>query len=256
MIVEELLPLVSERFLNDAHYREGHLRIINALPDRRVLGMHTPDMKMLARNLFRQGESEQIIRRFEQEPPETLCYEELTIWGYLINLQKCTFGERIPMLERFIPLMDNWAICDCWCCNAKWIAKTDKESVWEFLQPYFRSDREFEVRFAIIVSMLYFLREEWLERVFSKLDELDFDRIKSEYRTAKRKPATPQEGTVQGTAPYYVRMGAAWLLAMSLAKFEERTREYARNSKLPADVIKMYVRKARESFRTRTIDAL
>lgn len=256
MIEDSLLPFVSERFLHDARYREGHLRVINALPHRRVIGMHTPDMKSLARDLFRQGCSAEIIAAFEQEAPASLCYEEMTIWGYLINLQKCTLDERLAMVARFVPVIDNWAVCDCWCCNAKWIAKADKERVWAFLQPYFDSAREFEVRFAIIVSMCYFLNDEWLDRLFARLDTLDFGRIKSEYRTAKKRPQRPQEGTVAGAEPYYVRMGAAWLLASSLAKFEERTRQYVRSSKLPDDVVKLYIRKARESYRTRTVDAI
>ena len=65
-----------------------------------------------------------------------------------------------------------------------------------------------------------------------------------------------QQGTVQGAEPYYVRMGVAWLLATALAKFPDQTRAFVRSSNLPADVIKLYIRKARESFRTRTIAAL
>ena len=42
MITNLLLPLVCERFRNDARYREGHLRVINALPARKVLGLHAP----------------------------------------------------------------------------------------------------------------------------------------------------------------------------------------------------------------------
>ena len=65
-----------------------------------------------------------------------------------------------------------------------------------------------------------------------------------------------QQGTVQGAEPYYVKMGVAWLLATALAKFPDQTRAFVRSSGLPADVIKLYIRKARESFRTRTVEAL
>lgn len=65
-----------------------------------------------------------------------------------------------------------------------------------------------------------------------------------------------QQGTVQGAEPYYVRMGVAWLLATALAKFPEQTRIFVRSSNLPADVVKLYIRKARESFRTRTVKAV
>jgi hypothetical protein len=95
-----------------------------------------------------------------------------------------------------------------------------------------------------------------LDRVFERIGMLPFDEIVSEYRTIKGKPVKVQEGSVQGTSPYYVRMGAAWLLATSLAKFPERTRCFVRNSAIPPDVVKLYVRKARESFRTRMVEAI
>ena len=256
MIEDVLQPLASERFMQDARYREGHLRVINALPYRRVLGVHIPDMKKAASELFKQGGSAEIIRRFEQQPSASLAYEETVVWGFLINLQKADLEEHFEMVARYVPTMDNWAVCDTFCCNAKWMQKADKERLWRFLQPYFDSGHEFEVRFAVIASMCYLLEDEWLDRVFGRVNALDFGRIKSEYKSVKGKPKTVQEGSVQGAAPYYVRMGVAWLLATALAKFPDRTRCYARHSNLPADVIKMYVRKARESFRTRTTDAL
>ena len=97
---------------------------------------------------------------------------------------------------------------------------------------------------------------EWLDKVFGRINGLDFGCIKSKYKTAKGKPKVAQQGTVQGAEPYYVRMGVAWLLATALAKFSDATRAFVRSSNLPADVIKLYIRKARESFRTRTAEAV
>lgn len=270
MIEHILQPLVCERFKNDARYREGHLRVINALPCRRVLGLHTPDMKQTAKQLWRKGceialpdgshrtctNGREVIACFEAADSNTLCYEETVIWGFLINLEKCTLAERLAMLGCYVPVMDNWAVCDSYCANAKWMARADKEVLWMFLQRYFASSREFEVRFAIVTAMTYFLNGEWLERVFAQLDRIDLARIASEYKVMKGKPKTAQQGTAPGAEPYYVRMGAAWLLATALAKFPTQAREFARTTRLPADVIKLYTRKARESLRTRTVEPL
>lgn len=270
MIDHILLPLVCERFRNDARYREGHLRVVNALPARRVLGLHAPEIKQVSKQLSTNGceiilpdgkhetcsNGRDIIARFEEMPPHFLCYEETVIWGYLINLEKCTLQERHDMLRRYIPVLDNWAVCDAYCANAKWMAHADKEILWSFLQQWFCSHREFEVRFAIVAAMCYFLDEEWLAKVFKRIEALDFNAIVSEYRTIKGKPQTAQQGTVQGCAPYYVRMGVAWLLATALANFPEQTRAFAHTTTLPDDVIRLYTRKARESFRTRHMSAL
>lgn len=254
-MIEHLLePLVCERFRSDARYREGHLRIVNALPERRVLGLHSPEMKQIAKQLSSKGG--EVIHAFEATPNNELCYEETVVWGFLINLVKCPLAERLAMLEHYVPVLDNWAVCNSYCAHAKWMARADMETLWEFLQRWFDSDREFEVRFAVVVAMCYFLNDKWLERVFQRIDSLDIDRIKSDYKTVKGKPKVAQQGTVQGAEPYYVRMGIAWLLASALAKFPERTRAFIRASHLSADIIKLYIRKARESFKTRTIEAV
>ncbi|MBE6296640.1 MAG: DNA alkylation repair protein [Bacteroidales bacterium] len=269
MIGHLLQPLVCERFKNDARYREGHLRVVNALPQRKVLGLHTPEMKMLAKQLSRGGgeavmpdgvcrccNGTELIKCFGNVPSATLSHEEMMIWGFLINLEKCDDESRFEMLSKFVPAMDNWAVCDAFCANAKWMTRTDKERLWSFLQQWFDSHREFEVRFAVVASMCYMLCDGWIDKVFRRIDNLCFDSIESEYRTIKGKPKTVQEGSVQGASPYYVRMGVAWLLATALAKFPDFTRSFVNISNLPEDVVKLYVRKARESFRTRTVSAL
>ena len=270
-MIEHLLnPLVCERFRNEARYREGHLRVVNALPARRVLGLHSPEIKQVAKRLSREGgevvmpdgthlicaNGAEVIRAFEAVPSESLCYEETVIWGYLVNHVKCSPEERLAMLGHFVPVMDNWAVCDSYCAHAKWMARADKEALWAFLERWFASGREFEVRFAVVVAMCYFLNEEWVDKVFERINRLDFGRIKSNYKTVKGKPKVAQQGTVQGAEPYYVRMGVAWLLATALAKFPDATRAFVRSSNLPADVVKLYIRKARESFRTRTVNAV
>ena len=55
MIDHLLQPLVCERFLTDERYREGHLRVVNALPERRIFGLHSPEIKQVAKQLSREG---------------------------------------------------------------------------------------------------------------------------------------------------------------------------------------------------------
>ena len=87
MIDHLLLPLICERFLTDARYREGHLRVVNALPERRVLGLHSPEIKQVAKQLSRNGgevvmtdgthrfcaNEAEVIRAFEAVLSESLC---------------------------------------------------------------------------------------------------------------------------------------------------------------------------------------
>lgn len=253
MLQDILEPLVCERFRSDERYRTGHHRVINALPHRKVVGLHTPQMKEMARVINGEGiagvipKGADAITSFERAESmgSNLTHEELMIWGFIINLQKCSLEQRFALLDRFVPAIDNWAVCDAFCANAKWMAKTDKNALWGYLQKWFNSKREFEVRFAIVTSMYYFLNEEWLSIVFSRIEKLELENITSEYTNL-----------IKGKSPYYVRMGIAWLMATALAKFPDKTRIFATNCNLPDDVIKLYIRKARESFRTRSVKAI
>lgn len=257
MIEHLLLPLVSERFKTDSRYREGHVRIINALKGRQILGVHVPQMKSLAKELSKSEEALEILSGFEKEflsDRFSLSYEETVVWGLMINYLKVPMDVRLNLLTRFIPVIDNWGVCDTFCSNAKWVK--DSDDFWAYLQPFWRSDREFEVRFAVVMSMILYLNEKDFTKVCNKLESLDFQKIKSEYISLKesRGVSLPVgSGIALGQPPYYVRMAVAWLLATALSKIPDTTREYVNSSTLPQDVIRLYVRKARESFKTRDV---
>ena len=256
MIEHLLKPLISQRFLEDELYRNGHIRVINALNDVRILGVHIPELKRLAKELSRSDDAADLIVSFEAESTAgNLCFEEKIVWGLLINALKAPEMQKYAYLRAFVPAMDNWAVCDTTCCNLKWI--TDKNTLWEFLQPYFDSDSEFEVRFAVVMSMIYFLDAESFQKVTARLDSIDFSRIQSEFLSPKEAKVVEQvRGVAKGERPYYVRMAVAWLLATALAKLPEQTRAYVNACNLPEDVIRLYKRKARESFRTRDMNPL
>ena len=244
MIEERLIPLICERFRNEEKYRLGHIRIINALPERKILGLHLPEMKQVAKELSRQTDALAMLHAFEQEHQADrfrLTYEETLVWGLTINALKCSWEERLVLLKPYIPVLDNWAVCDSFCCNAKWALKIPSQILWEFLLPYFHSNKEFEVRFAIVMSMCYLLKEEWLPIIFEELQRIDLSKVQSEYTNLP--------------SPYYVRMGMAWLLASALAKYPNETRNFVNTSSLTDDVKKLYARKARESFKTKNVSA-
>ena len=256
MIEHLLTPLISQRFLDEERYRNGHLRVINALDDVRILGVHVPLLKKLAKELSRRPDAADLIASFEAESVKgTLCFEEKLVWGLMINALKATQEHKLALLKVFIPVMDNWAVCDTICCNIKWIK--DKEALWEYLQPYFDSDKEFEVRFAVVMSMIFFLDAESFQKVTARLDSIDFSRIQSEFLSLKEaKVAKRVRGVAKGERPYYVRMAVAWLLATALVKLPDQTRAYVNACDLPEDVIRLYKKKARESFRTRDVNPL
>ena len=220
---------------------EGLKKIVVCIT-RRILGLHLPKMKQVVKALAKQADVLEVLHAFEQEHQANrsgLAYEKTLVWGLTINALKCTPDEQLNLLQKYILAPGIWAVWDSFCCNAKWALKIPPQTLWKFLLPYYHSDKEFEVRFAIAMSMYYLLKEEWLSIIFQQLDELELSNIHSEYTSL--------------TSPYYVRMAMAWLLATSLAKFPEETRSFVNSSSFTEDVKRLYARKARESFWTRHI---
>ena len=260
MIEHLLTPLISGRFLTEPRYREGHIRIINALPKRKILGVHVPDMKRLAKQLSKSSDVMKLLQEFKAchaVDPFSLTYEEIVIWGLVIDSVKVSWEVRKSLLSDYIPVIDNWGVCDTFCCNAKWVK--DKQQLWDFLLPYWDSCSEFEVRFAVVMAMVNLLDAEWFPKICLKLDSLKIDSIQSEYislRKARGMVVPEGKGVAIGEEPYYVRMAIAWLLATALAKIPDFTRAYVNSCSLSEDIIRLYKRKARESLRTRDVNPL
>ena len=243
-----LQELVCPRFINESRYREGHLRIVNALEGTRILGIHIPELKGLAAALRREGKAEAALEYFERQAltsaradaADRLCYEEKLLWGLLLGRLRGTSEEIFTRVAAFVPYIANWAECDTFCCNAKW---KFSDELWDFILPYLRSSHEFEVRFAVVTAMIRFIDAEHIDRTFSEVAGIKYDSISSAYPGMRIRP-------------YYVKMAVAWLLATALASAPEKTRAFVNGADLPEDVVRLYVRKARESFKTREVRAI
>ena len=246
-----LQELVCPRFISDSRYREGHLRIINALEGTRILGIHIPELKALSSAFRREGKAEAALEYFERQSlssaradaADRLCYEEKLLWGLLLGRLRGPLEDIFTRVASFVPYIANWAECDTFCCNAKWKFSDGGEALWKFILPYLRSRREFEVRFAVVTAMIRFLDAQHIDRTFGEIAKIRYDDISSPYPGMKIRP-------------YYVKMAVAWLLATALATNPEKTRAFVGGTCLPEDVVKLYVRKARESFRTRDVRAI
>ena len=104
MIEKILEQYIPERFISDARYRRGHIRVINPLPGTRVLGLHIPDMRKAAAELTSSADrAVELIRQFEAAPKRSLYYEEYMVWGMMLNRMKMPLEERLDRLRAFVP---------------------------------------------------------------------------------------------------------------------------------------------------------
>lgn len=232
--IEKFGPAVCERFRNDAKYRDGHIRIVAAKPGTEILGLHTPEMKAFAKDAAAKPDWREDLEFIASSAAlSPLSHDERIIWGLTVDYVKCNVDERLAFVDDFLPYIDNWAICDTFCSNAVWARKQGARLVvWNYIQTKLKSPEEFIRRFAIIMMLSSFLVDEYVGKCFAAISSM---------------------GLKDGE-PYYVRMAVAWFLATALAKYPDKTRDFVSSSKLPRDIVALYVRKAKESFRTKTMN--
>ena len=232
MLTEEYLKtFVPERFLSDEHYRRGHIGILAPAEGTRVLGMHTPEMKQVAKDLVRSGAWQEQVAAWESHRPltgaEGLTHEERMIWGLTLDYVKVPLDQRLALIDKFIPAVDNWALCDNFCCNSKWLDKEDKEQVWAFVRELIRSGEEFRSRVGLILALAHFLGP---EEVVCTLE-------------------TVVQRGYEDSDSYYIRMGAAWLFAEALCKQYDIAVPYIEGRMLAPWIHNKAIQKARESWR-------
>lgn len=126
-------------------------------------------------------------------------------------------------MTEFVPLIDNWAICDLFCSSLKRVSRHQAE-VFPCIQSYLTAEEEFSVRFALVLLLNYYIEPDTLEAVFHAVCKVR------------------HEG-------YYVKMAVAWLLSICLVKQYERTIVFLRTTSLDSWTRHKAIQKARESRR-------
>ena len=98
-------------------------------------------------------------------------YEELMIRGMMIGYAGLNEKEQQEELRKFVPFINNWAICDCCCATYKFMKK-QQEKWFAFLQDYIFSQEEYEVRFAVVCMLDFFINENFLDRILELLPQI------------------------------------------------------------------------------------
>ena len=144
--------------------------------------------------------------------------------GLLIGLaKKEDINNILQYVEDYIPKIDNWAICDVFCAGLK-ITQKNKKEVWKFIKKYLKSNKEFEIRFGIVMILDYFIDEEYLKKDFEIFDQIQ------------------HEG-------YYVKMAIAWAVSICLIKYYDETIKYLKKARIDNWTYNKAIQKAIESYR-------
>lgn len=202
--------------LADPKYKEFHSSLCPNTDN--IIGVRVPILRNYAKELAKQHKISYLLTQIDNQ-----YYEEIMLQGMLIGLEKEDFKTLKKHLIKFIPKIDNWAICDVFCAGLKMTKKQPKE-MWEFLQKYLKSEKEFEVRFCVVMMLDFYIEENYLKEIFKS-----FEQIKNQ--------------------AYYVQMAVAWAISICLIKFYEETITYLKTANLDKFTYNKALQKAIESYR-------
>lgn len=212
------VELVRERLekMADEPYRKFHSALLPGTDN--VLGVRLPNLRKLARELSRKDWEDWFYQADDRY------YEETMLRGLTVAYANMDTTSRLSYIREFVPQIQNWAVCDCFCSTLK-DAKKHPREYWEFLEPYFDSDQEYEARFGAVMLLGYFVNGEYLEEGLIRLERIH------------------QEG-------YYAKMAVAWAISVYYAAFPERMLAYLQGEqRLDAFTYRKSLQKIMESYR-------
>ena len=209
-------PIVDILFeKQDIKYRDFQAPLFPSIDKERMIGVRTPELKRLARELF----GSEIANKFIETLPHTY-FDENQLHAFLISSIK-DYQTCLKEVERFLPYIDNWGTCDQ--LSPK-VFNKHKDELIVSIKKWLKSKHTYTVRFAIGMLMQHYLddsfKKEYMDLVAS---------IKSD--------------------EYYINMMIAWYFATALAKQYTFAIKYLEDKKLDPWVQNKTIQKANESYR-------
>lgn len=199
----------------DLKYKEFHSSLCPNVD--KIIGVRVPELRKMAKNIASQNYT-QFLDNAKDE-----YYEELVLQGLVIGYAKISIEETFRYLKVFVPKINSWAVCDTTCSNLK-ITKKHMQKMWEFLEQYINSENEYEIRFALVMYLDYYLTDEYIDKILQNIDKI----------TNKQ---------------YYVQMAIAWLISFAYIKQKEKIEKYLLKNNLDKFTQNKAIQKICESYR-------
>ena len=206
--------------LKDEKYKEFNEKIC---PDTslELLGIRVPILRKFAQKIVNSTEYD--VEEFLKNK-DVKFFEEVQLQGFIIGYKKMNFENKLELIESFIPRIDSWGITDTFIPTLK-VKNNDLKLYWDFILKYVKSDKEFEVRFAVVSMLDYYITENYVDEVIKILNSISHD-------------------------GYYVKMAIAWTFAEIGIKYNDKVMNFLqRKNNLDKFTYNKTLQKMIESFR-------
>lgn len=143
--------------------------------------------------------------------------------GFVIAYAPIDINAKQKLIQNFLPKINNWSICDSFCASFQLKTK-DKDLYLSFIKNYLNSPNEYELRFAIVMLLDYYLTEDFADNALQLV-----------YNTKD--------------ISYSVNMAKAWAFSKYFTFYPDKGLNFLQTKSLSKDVFKMTCQKIRDSRR-------
>lgn len=189
----------------DEEYRAFMARLLPTVDRRRIVGVRTPELRAIAKELSRRDDKMGFMRAL----PHRL-FEENQVHAFALGFEK-DYRKATRLYNRFLPYVDNWATCDQ--LPVAVFAQRPRETL-ELVGEWLDSGACYHVRFGIGVLMRLYL------------DELFEPQLLEVVAHAGLGGDRAGDSPDPASDAYYVDMMRAWYFAEALVKQEQSAMPY------------------------------
>lgn len=208
--------ILDELFaLQDKTYQAFQSKLMPTISPETIIGVRTPLLRKLAKELSGTPQAEEFLHVLPHA-----YYEENNLHAFLVEKIR-DYDTALTETEAFLPYIDNWATCDCFCPKA---FARHKEALLGPIRRWLDSGRVYTVRYAIGMLMRYYLDEAFRPEYLAWVAGIQSEE-------------------------YYINMMRAWYFATALAKQPEATLPWLMDRKLDTWTHNKTIQKAIESYR-------
>ena len=203
--------------LAEPSYQEFSSRLLPGTTN--ILGVRLPILRKIAKQIAKEN-----WREFLKQNDEVY-FEEVMLKGMVIGYTKdASVFEIMQYIKNFVPKIDNWSVCDSFCSGLK-ITKKHQQQFWPMITSYLSSENEFEVRFAIVMLLTYYVDNRYISDVLNHLENV-------------------------AHSGYYVRMAIAWAISVCYVQYPNLTLSYLKQSQLDTFTYNKALQKICESLKS------
>ncbi len=185
--------------------------------DKEIIGVTNPKIKELSKAIIQEKDEEFLLSL------PHLYYEEDILHGYLLSYNVYTYQELIELIEKFLPYVNNWAVCDTMAKNKKILLK-EREQYFNKCLEWVNTNKTYYIRFGLLQMMSYYLIDNYVDKIIDIILTIH-------------------------NHDYYVDMMISWLLATMMIDYQEKVISLLKDKKLNNFIIRKTISKSIESFR-------